>query len=121
MALLTLLLLAAGTPQPAGSLARRGRADRDPHLERTQPVSRRQVAYLTNITGSPQVWTVSTQGGWPELVTSFDDPVTGVEWSPAGDWLAVQVAPCSRPTSAASAASESASSASTMGRCGRRR
>jgi Tol biopolymer transport system component len=81
----------------------------------------KRVAYLTNITGSPQVWTVSTQGGWPELVTSFDDPVTGVEWSPAGDWLAVQVAPCSRPTSAASAASESASSASTMGRCGRRR
>ena len=45
------------------------------------------------MTGSPQVWTLSTAGGWPELVTTFDDPVSSVEWSPAGDWLAVQVAP----------------------------
>ncbi|HTS79227.1 MAG TPA: S9 family peptidase [Myxococcaceae bacterium] len=53
----------------------------------------RRVAFLSNVTGSNQVWTVSAEGGWPELVTGFDDPVTSVEWSPAGDWLAVQVAP----------------------------
>jgi dipeptidyl aminopeptidase/acylaminoacyl peptidase len=53
----------------------------------------RRLAFLSNVTGSPQVWVVSTQGGWPELVTSFDDPVTAVAWSRSGDWLAVQVAP----------------------------
>jgi dipeptidyl aminopeptidase/acylaminoacyl peptidase len=95
MALLTLLFLAAGAPQPPASLERDVRAligIRTSNAPSLSPDGKR-VAYLANITGSPQVWTVSTQGGWPELVTSFDDPVTGVEWSPAGDWLAVQVAP----------------------------
>jgi dipeptidyl aminopeptidase/acylaminoacyl peptidase len=95
MALLALLLLAAGAPQPPASLERDVRAligIRTSNAPSLSPDGKR-VAYLSNITGSPQVWTVSTQGGWPELVTSFDDPVTGVEWSPAGDWLAVQVAP----------------------------
>ena len=53
----------------------------------------RRIAYLTNISGSPQVWVVSADGGYPEQVTAFDDPVTGVDWSPDGKWIAVQVAP----------------------------
>ncbi len=53
----------------------------------------KRVAFLTNISGSPQVWVVSTGGGWPDQVTAFDDPVSGVEWSPNGEWLALQVAP----------------------------
>jgi dipeptidyl aminopeptidase/acylaminoacyl peptidase len=32
-------------------------------------------------------------GGYPVLVTAFDDPVGFVRWSPAGDWLAFNVAP----------------------------
>ena len=95
MSLLALLLFAASAPQPGASLERDVRAligIRTSSSPSLSPDGKR-VAYLSTITGSPQVWTVSTQGGWPELVTSFDDPVTAVDWSPAGDWLAVQVAP----------------------------
>jgi len=41
----------------------------------------------------PQVWTMPTAGGYPSLVTSFDDPVGFVTWSPDGQWLAFNVAP----------------------------
>ena len=53
----------------------------------------RQLAFLTNISGSPQVWSISTNGGYPRQVTALDDPVTGLRWSPDGKLLAIQVAP----------------------------
>jgi len=34
-----------------------------------------------------------TAGGYPSLVTSFDDPVGFFTWSPDGQWLAFNVAP----------------------------
>lgn len=46
------------------------------------------VAFTTNITGSNQIWTVPAGGGWPEQITFFSDRVTGVDWSPRGDWIA---------------------------------
>ncbi len=49
----------------------------------------KQVAFLTNITGSNQVWRVSASGGWPEQVTFFSDRVQSVAWSPDGKWLLV--------------------------------
>ena len=52
-----------------------------------------RIAFITNISGLPQVWTMSTAGGYPTLVTSFDDPVGFVTWSPDGQWLAFNVAP----------------------------
>lgn len=52
-----------------------------------------EIAFLTNLSGSPQVWRMPVAGGYPEMVTSFDDPVGGVEWSPDGKWLALAVAP----------------------------
>jgi Tol biopolymer transport system component len=42
---------------------------------------------------TPQVWTAPTEGRWPTLVTALDDPVSSVEWSPSGDWLAISVSP----------------------------
>ena len=53
----------------------------------------KRVAFITSISGSPQVWTVAAAGGWPDQITAFDDPVSGLDWSPDGEWLAVQVAP----------------------------
>ncbi len=41
------------------------------------------VLFLTNITGTPQVWRVSAKGGWPEQLTYYDDRVTGLRPSPA--------------------------------------
>jgi dipeptidyl aminopeptidase/acylaminoacyl peptidase len=52
-----------------------------------------QLAFISDLTGIPQVWTVSTTGGWPTQVTSLDDPVTKVSWSSDGKWLALLVAP----------------------------
>ena len=53
----------------------------------------RTIAYVTNLGGLPQVWTVDAAGGYPQLVTALDDPVGFVEWSPDGVWLAFTLAP----------------------------
>ena len=52
-----------------------------------------RAAYISNVSGSPQVWIVPTSGGAPVQVTALPDPVQSVRWSPAGDWLAYDVAP----------------------------
>ena len=51
------------------------------------------IAFVWNITGTPQIWTVPTEGGWPDLVTGLEDPVGGVRWSPDGKYLSFSVAP----------------------------
>src|SRR5262252_10797067 len=50
----------------------------------------KRIAYITNISGLPQIWVVDAAGGYPQLVTAFDDPVGSVQWSPGADgaWLA---------------------------------
>jgi dipeptidyl aminopeptidase/acylaminoacyl peptidase len=53
----------------------------------------KRIAFLSNISGLPQAWIISAGGGWPDQVTALDDPVSRVLWSPAGDWLALEVAP----------------------------
>jgi len=53
----------------------------------------KRIAYVTNISGLPQVWLVDAAGGYPQLVTAFDDPVGAVHWSPDGAWLAFSLAP----------------------------
>src|SRR5262249_51071395 len=51
------------------------------------------IAYVSNIGGVPQVWTVDAAGGYPQLVTAFDDGISVVRWSPDGAWLAFTLAP----------------------------
>jgi dipeptidyl aminopeptidase/acylaminoacyl peptidase len=51
------------------------------------------IAYITNLSGVPQVWVVDAAGGYPQLVTAFDDPVNNVAWSPDGAWIAFSLAP----------------------------
>jgi dipeptidyl aminopeptidase/acylaminoacyl peptidase len=51
------------------------------------------IAFVSNVSGLPQVWTVPAAGGYPELVTASDDPVGAVRWSPDGQWLAFSLAP----------------------------
>jgi dipeptidyl aminopeptidase/acylaminoacyl peptidase len=41
-----------------------------------------RVAFITNITGVPQVWQVAASGGWPEQLTFFSDRVSFVEYAP---------------------------------------
>jgi dipeptidyl aminopeptidase/acylaminoacyl peptidase len=51
------------------------------------------IAFVSNMSGMPQIWTMSADGGFPSLVTASDDPVGFVRWSPDGAWLAFNVAP----------------------------
>ncbi|HEX9669448.1 MAG TPA: S9 family peptidase [Thermoanaerobaculia bacterium] len=52
-----------------------------------------EIAFVSNLSGLPQVWVVAAAGGWPRQVTAFDDPVGAVQWSPDGAWLAFSLAP----------------------------
>ena len=52
-----------------------------------------RLTVISDLNGAPQLWIVPTTGGWPTLVTTGADPVGGVEWSPAGDWLAFTLLP----------------------------
>jgi len=51
------------------------------------------LAFVSNQSGVPQVWTVAADGVRPERITHLDDPVGLVEWSPDGRFLAFTVAP----------------------------
>ena len=52
-----------------------------------------RLAFVTSLSGLPQVWTVSAQGGWPNQVTALDDQISSVQWSPTSDLLAFSLAP----------------------------
>jgi dipeptidyl aminopeptidase/acylaminoacyl peptidase len=54
----------------------------------------REVAFLSNRSGVPQAWIAAVEkGGEPRRLGSFEDPVTGIDWSPDGQWIALSVAP----------------------------
>ena len=46
-----------------------------------------RVAFLTNITGTSQIWMMPATGGYPEQITAYQDNVGFVEWSPNGSGL----------------------------------
>ena len=52
-----------------------------------------ELAFVSDLTGSPQVWRIALSGGFPEAVTAFDEQVNKVLWSPDGNWMAVESAP----------------------------
>ena len=47
----------------------------------------RRISFLTDITGVPQAWEVSADGGWPEQLTFHDDRVSHAGYSPAEERL----------------------------------
>ncbi len=48
----------------------------------------KQLAYLTNVTGVPQVWSVPVTGGWPEQRTFHQEAVRRLICDPTSDrWL----------------------------------
>lgn len=47
----------------------------------------KRVAFLTNITGTSQVWMINAIGGWPEQMTFYQDRVDFISWSPDGAGL----------------------------------
>ncbi|MEM9530269.1 MAG: S9 family peptidase [Pseudomonadota bacterium] len=51
------------------------------------------VAFVSTLSGLPQIWTVSAKGGFPRQVTALEDQISAVTWSPDGKWLAFSLAP----------------------------
>ncbi len=47
------------------------------------------IAFLTDITGVPQVWQVPSGGGWPEQLTFFADRVSFVEYARTSERAAI--------------------------------
>jgi len=52
-----------------------------------------RIAFISDLSGTPQLWTVATAGGWPAKVTVFPDQVVNARWSPTDDRIALEVAP----------------------------
>ncbi|WP_256340303.1 hypothetical protein [Streptomyces sp. 2231.1] len=53
----------------------------------------RNVAFICDRTGVPQLWTGPVDGDEPRLLDADPDPVTEVSWSPDGRWIAYTTAP----------------------------
>lgn len=52
-----------------------------------------ELAFVSDLTGKPQVWRMPAGGGFPAAATAFEAQVSRVIWSPDGRWLAVESAP----------------------------
>ena len=52
----------------------------------------KRIAFLSNRTGTPQVWRVDAGGGQPQQITQATDPVGSLAWSPIDDRIAYDVA-----------------------------
>src|SRR5262249_60188942 len=85
--MLLVLLLAASTLASADPLtdavermARVGRA-----FSPTFSPDGKRIAFVSDLSGTPQIWVVSAQGGWPVQVTNGIDPVSFAVWSPVRD------------------------------------
>src|SRR3712207_3178894 len=77
-----------GGESPAGGEARVGSAG-----NATFSPDGGALAFITNLSGTPQLWTMPSAGGYPTQVTGFDDPVTAALWSPTQPLIAISVAP----------------------------
>ncbi|MBI4641643.1 MAG: S9 family peptidase [Candidatus Tectomicrobia bacterium] len=47
----------------------------------------KRVAFLTDITGAYQLWSLDVQGGWPDQLTFFKEPLSGIWYSSTADRL----------------------------------
>ncbi len=87
----TLLLAEGKSPTAEKIIPSSGKYDIERYLnirsaqDPTFSPSGEEIAYLTNITGTNQVWKTQVRGGWPEQLTFFEDRVQAVHWSPRGD------------------------------------
>ncbi len=52
-----------------------------------------ELIFVSNISGTPQLWKIPSSGGWPVQMTNFNDPVSSVSWSPTGNQIAFQLSP----------------------------
>ena len=48
----------------------------------------KSVAFVSNMSGRNNIWTVPSEGGWPTQLTVSDERQTQPTWSPDGKWIA---------------------------------
>jgi dipeptidyl aminopeptidase/acylaminoacyl peptidase len=48
----------------------------------------KMVAFISNLSGRNNIWTVAAEGGWPMQLTVSDQRQTAPTWSPDGKWIA---------------------------------
>jgi dipeptidyl aminopeptidase/acylaminoacyl peptidase len=48
----------------------------------------KSVAFVSNLSGRNNIWTVPSEGGWPTQLTVSDQRQTQPAWSPDGKWIA---------------------------------
>ena len=53
----------------------------------------RSLSVISNVSGLPQVYVIPSTGGWPRMITDGTDPVVSAAWAPAGETLAITIAP----------------------------
>ena len=55
----------------------------------------RQLAFISNLNGFPQLWVADRSRRYPPkvVVTTLNDPITSVFWSPTGQYLTFSTAP----------------------------
>jgi dipeptidyl aminopeptidase/acylaminoacyl peptidase len=46
------------------------------------------VAFVSNLSGRNNIWTVAAEGGWPMQLTVSNERQTSPAWSPDGKWIA---------------------------------
>jgi dipeptidyl aminopeptidase/acylaminoacyl peptidase len=46
------------------------------------------VAFVSNLSGRNNIWTVAAEGGWPMQLTVSNERQTSPTWSPDGKWIA---------------------------------
>ena len=48
----------------------------------------KQIAFVSNISGRNNIWTIPSSGGWPTQLTISDQRQVSPAWSPDGNWIA---------------------------------
>jgi dipeptidyl aminopeptidase/acylaminoacyl peptidase len=74
-------------PAAGGAPVKMVGTDRSEDRPRWSPDGR-QVAFVSNREGGPQVWVIPAAGGEPKRLTTMATGASGVTWSPDGKWIA---------------------------------
>lgn len=53
----------------------------------------KEIIFISNMSGSPQIWKMPSSGGWPVQLTAYSDPVTAMSAAPKSNIIAFQLAP----------------------------
>jgi len=74
-------------PAAGGAPVKMVGTDRSEDRPRWSPDGK-QVAFVSNREGGPQVWVIPAAGGEPKRLTTIATGASGVTWSPDGKWIA---------------------------------